>query len=73
MSSNRPELYSLVDPYVYRALSELVGKPVTVQTARGSVRGILKQVLPDHVVVESAGTPFYIRTQQVIWVFPSFV
>lgn len=43
---------------------------MTVQTARGSVRGILKQVLPDHIVVEVAGTPFYVRTQQIIWVFP---
>lgn len=70
MSTNRVEMHSLVDPYVYKEWQSFVGKAVTVQTARGSVRGILKQVLPDHIVVEVAGTPFYVRTQQIIWVFP---
>ena len=62
-------LLSFYDPYVYQILTTIVGKIVTVQTIRGSVRGSLKNVLPDHIVVESNGTPFFIRTQQIIWVF----
>jgi hypothetical protein len=63
-------LLSFYDPYVYQTLATIVGKTVTVQTIRGSVRGSLKTVLPDHIVVESNGTPFFIRTHQIIWVFP---
>jgi hypothetical protein len=64
-------LLSFYDPYVYQTLSTIVfGNVVTVQTIRGDVRGLLKNVLPDHIVVESNGTPFFIRTQQIIWVFP---
>ena len=51
-------LLSFYDPYVYQILTTIVGKIVTVQTIRGSVRGSLKNVLPDHIVVESNGTPF---------------
>ena len=51
-------LLSFYDPYVYQTLTTIVGKIVTVQTIRGSVRGSLKNVLPDHIVVESNGTPF---------------
>ncbi|MDN4072091.1 YuzF family protein [Fictibacillus sp. NRS-1165] len=59
------------DPYVYQSLQPAVGKPVVVQTERGSVRGTLKQVVPDHIVVESAGNSFHIRTQAIIWVVPN--
>lgn len=51
-------LLSFYDPYVYQTLTTIVGKIVTVQTIRGSVRGSLKNVLPDRIVVESNGTPF---------------
>lgn len=70
MNSVSPNLVSLIDPYVYQTLSTIVGREVTVQTVRGTVRGNLKTVMPDHVVVETAGTPFFIRIQQIIWVFP---
>jgi hypothetical protein len=63
-------LQSFYDPYVYQTLLTIVGQMVTVQTVRGSVRGSLKTVMPDHLVVESNETPFFIRTQQIIWVFP---
>ncbi|SFA90932.1 MULTISPECIES: YuzF family protein [unclassified Bacillus (in: firmicutes)] len=63
-------LMSFYDPFVYQTLTTIVGKTVTVQTTRGSVHGNLNTVMPDHIVVESGGTPFFIRTQQIIWVFP---
>ncbi|MBA4495046.1 YuzF family protein [Paenactinomyces guangxiensis] len=58
------------DPYFYRALQSLAGRDIAVQTVRGSVRGRLCSVLPDHVLVQSGGAPFFIRTQQIIWAVP---
>lgn len=58
------------DPYVYETLSGVMGNMVAVQTIRGTVSGKLTNVLPDHIVVESGGSPFYIRTQHIVWVIP---
>ncbi|MYL33907.1 DUF2642 domain-containing protein [Pontibacillus yanchengensis] len=69
MNSNM--LQSFYDPYVYQTLQSVMGSEVTVQTTQGSIRGTLTNVLPDHVVVEMNDTPFFIRTQQIVWVFPS--
>lgn len=63
MSSN----WNLTDPYVYEALMGLQNKTIAVQTPRGSVRGVLKKVMPDHIVVQMGNSPFYIRTGQIIW------
>lgn len=62
--------WNLTDPYVYEALMALQNKNLAVQTVRGSVRGVLKKVMPDHIVVQMGGSPFYIRTSQIIWVQP---
>jgi len=62
--------WTLSDPYVYEALMGLQNKSVAVQTVRGSVRGILRKVMPDHIVVQMGGSPFYIRTAQIIWFHP---
>lgn len=59
--------WSLSNPYVYQALMELQNETIAVQTARGSVRGVLLMVAPDHIVVEMGGTNFYILTDQIIW------
>ncbi|CAH0345326.1 MULTISPECIES: YuzF family protein [unclassified Bacillus (in: firmicutes)] len=63
--------WNLSDPYVFQTLSSIVGAKVAVQTTRGSVRGTLKNVQPDHIVVEMGGNSFFIRTQQIIWVVPN--
>ncbi|MCV9886175.1 YuzF family protein [Metabacillus halosaccharovorans] len=70
MNQQTPSFVSHVDPYVYQTLHGITGAFVVVQTIRGSVSGNLKTVMPDHIVVESGGSPFYIRTQQIIWVIP---
>ncbi|MGP4075441.1 YuzF family protein [Halobacillus sp. K22] len=70
MNSQNVSMNSAIDPYVYQTLMSIQGRPVVVQTTQGSVRGILKTVMPDHIVVEVSGTPFFIRTQQIVWVFP---
>ncbi|GAA0371173.1 YuzF family protein [Bacillus horti] len=66
-----PELISSIDPYVYQALQSLKGKKVVVETVRGSVRGNVQDVKPDHVVVQAHGSSFYIRTAQIVWVMPT--
>lgn len=65
------QLTSVYDPYVYQTLSSVTGKNIVVQTTRGSLQGTLANVLPDHIVVEINQTPFFIRTQEIIWVSPS--
>lgn len=63
--------WNLSDPYVFQTLSSIVGVKVAVQTTRGSVRGTLKNVQPDHIVVEMGGNSFFIRIQHIIWVVPN--
>lgn len=64
------ENWNLNDPYVYGALNGLLNQPISVQTPRGSVRGMLRKVMPDHIVVQMGGAPFYIRINQIIWFKP---
>lgn len=63
--------WNLSDPYVYQALMSVVNQPIGVQTSRGSIKGKLTDVAPDHIVVEMGGNSFYIRTQQIIWLVPN--
>ncbi|WP_409305832.1 YuzF family protein [Peribacillus sp. SCS-155] len=63
--------WKLDDPYVYQTLSGIVGAQVAVQTTKFSVRGTLKLVMPDHIVVHMGGNDFYIRTKEIIWVVPN--
>lgn len=63
------EYVSAYDPYVYQTLTSVVGKNIVVQVTNNSVvKGVLTKVLPDHIVVEKNGTPFFVRSQQIIWV-----
>jgi hypothetical protein len=71
MYSEAPGMLSFVEPYVCQTLQSVVGRQVAVQTVSGSVRGVLSHVLPDHIVVQVSNTPFFIRTQQIVWVIPS--
>ncbi|XLG12420.1 Hypothetical protein ACI5QM_03948 [Bacillus subtilis] len=61
------EKWKLSDPYVYQALMGLHNQSLAVQTTHGSVRGVLREVMPDHIVIMMGGTPFYVRTAQIIW------
>ena len=65
------QLTSTYDPYVYQTLSSIVGKKIVVQTVRNALQGTLASVMPDHIVVEINQTPFFVRTQEIIWVSPS--
>lgn len=65
-----PQPFFCIDPYVYVTLKAIVGRGVVVETVRGSNRGVLADVKPDHVVVQEDGKKFFIRTAQIIWVMP---
>lgn len=71
MNSQNIAMYSVIDPYVYQTLSTIVGTNVVVQTSQGSLRGMVKSVMPDHIVIEVSGAPFFVRTQQIVWISPT--
>lgn len=64
------QLTSHVNPYMYHTLSTLLGKSIVVQTTNNPIQGLLKHVMPDHIVIETMNTPFYIRNQEIIWISP---
>ncbi|TLS36819.1 YuzF family protein [Pseudalkalibacillus caeni] len=65
-----PSMVSMVDPYFYQTLLNVMGQKIIVDTTRGNVKGIVKNVLPDHVVLDSEGTLFFVRIQQIVWIMP---
>lgn len=71
MNSHNVAMYSLIDPYVYQTLSANTGASLVVQTTHGSLRGTLQTVMPDHIILEVSGSPFYVRIQQIVWISPS--
>ncbi len=62
--------WKLSDPYVFESLKRLLNQSIAVQTIRGSLRGELKTVMPDHIVIHMGGSPFFVRTEQIIWIQP---
>ncbi|WP_277585356.1 YuzF family protein [Psychrobacillus antarcticus] len=64
------EFVSQFEGYVYQAAMGLQGKMIAVQTTRSTMQGTLKSIAPDHLVIDVSGTPFYIRTQQIVWISP---
>lgn len=71
VKEQQPQLISSVDPYVYKTLKSIEGTMITVETTKGSLRGTLQTVMPDHIVVQINETPFFVRIQQIVWVFPN--
>ncbi|QDI93017.1 DUF2642 domain-containing protein [Salicibibacter halophilus] len=61
--------WTLSDPYVYHSLMDLENEMVGVQTVRGTLRGRLKSVYPDHIMVDMGDREFFVRVQQIIWFF----
>ena len=64
------EVVVLVDPYVVQTLQSIVGKRIVVETIRGSVNGTLRNVKPDHIVLEEKEVPTFVRVQQIVWFKP---
>lgn len=60
-------IVSSFDGHFFQTLQSLGGKNVVIQTTSNPLQGVLKTVMPDHVVIEVSGTPFYVRIQEIIW------
>lgn len=58
------------DPFVVETLQSIQGAKVVVQTTKGSVRGEIADVKPDHIVIQTENTSFFIRIQEIVWVMP---
>jgi len=63
-------MITIVDPYVFQTLQSVLGKTLVIQTVRDSIRGVLKDVKPDHIVLQAGDSTFFIRTQQIVTIMP---
>ncbi|RXJ04650.1 DUF2642 domain-containing protein [Anaerobacillus alkaliphilus] len=61
---------TMIDPFVIETLQTVIGKHLVVETTRDSVRGVLKDVKPDHITLMAGDTPFFIRIQQIVTIMP---
>ncbi|PFV84612.1 hypothetical protein COL05_04785 [Bacillus sp. AFS059628] len=62
-------MVSAPNSYVYQTLQSVIGKHVVIETVRGNVRGKLKDVKPDHLLIEDT-MPYIVRIQQIVWIMP---
>ncbi len=62
-------MVSTTNPYVYQTLQSVIGKYVVIETVRGNVRGKLKDVKPDHLLIEDT-VAYIVRIQQIVWIMP---
>ncbi|KEZ47830.1 MULTISPECIES: YuzF family protein [Metabacillus] len=68
--SQVPQMITIVDPYVFQTLQSVIGKTLVIQTVRDSTRGVLKDVKPDHIVLQAGDSTFFIRIQQIVTIMP---
>ncbi|QJD83444.1 DUF2642 domain-containing protein [Cohnella herbarum] len=61
---------SLVDPYVVEALKKLVGCYVCFETTRGRIEGIIIDVKPDHVLLQTHKHQVCVRIAEIVWTMP---
>jgi hypothetical protein len=69
-AQNGPMNLVVVEPFVYIALNGLVGKRVVLDTNRGSVSGMVRDVKPDHVVIQEHDSTFFVRIREIVWFMP---
>ncbi|MED3119603.1 YuzF family protein [Bacillus thuringiensis] len=62
-------MVSVPNPYVYQTLQSVIGKHVVTETVRGNIRGKLKDVKLDHLLIEDT-VPYIVRIQQIVWIMP---
>ncbi|MED3339447.1 YuzF family protein [Bacillus thuringiensis] len=62
-------MVSVLNHYVYQTLQSVIGKHVVIETVRGNIRGKLKGVKPDHLLIEDT-VPYIVRIQQIVWIMP---
>nr|MBA5586334.1 YuzF family protein [Anaerobacillus isosaccharinicus]QOY38723.1 YuzF family protein [Anaerobacillus isosaccharinicus] len=61
---------TLIDPFVVQTLQSVIGKDLVVETTKDTIRGNLKDVKPDHIMIMAGNTPFFIRIQQIVTIMP---
>lgn len=61
---------TMVDPFVVQTLQTVIGKELIVETTKDTIRGILKDVKPDHIMLMAGDSPFFIRIQQIVSIMP---
>lgn len=66
-SDREPQMVSVVEPYFYHVLLQLVGQCVVVETDQGNQRGVLMDVKPDHIVLNVNDHFVYIRNEKITW------
>ncbi len=64
------QYYTMIDPFVVETLQKVIGRHLVVETTRDSVRGVLKEVKPYHIMLMAGDTPFFIRIQQIVTIMP---
>jgi Protein of unknown function (DUF2642) len=61
-------LNEVTSPYFNETAKNFIGQMLTVQTSAKTVQqGILRYVLPHHIVLEIGQVPFLIRTEEIAW------
>jgi hypothetical protein len=68
VQQSKVDMVSSFDPYFYQTLLSFRSRNVVVNTTKNPLQGLLTTVMPDHIVVEVNGTPFYVRAQEIVWV-----
>lgn len=58
-------------PFLVETLQGFIGQMLVVQQTGNHVKqGILTAVMPDYIVLDVCRTPFFIRTEEIVWVTP---
>lgn len=68
--SAAPKQVIVAEPFLYTTLQALIGKLIVVETSRGNISGVIRDVKMDHLVIQEAESTFFIRMCKVIWIMP---
>lgn len=64
------ELEGYYDLFVYETLLSVIGTTLKIQMSTGMIEGKLVGAKPDHIILESNGNTFFIRTKEIVWLTP---
>lgn len=58
------------EPYVFQTLQSVIGKNLVIETVKDTLRGMLMDVKPDHIVMSVGDETFFVRTCQIVTIMP---
>lgn len=73
MSTIDPGVARFDEPVFVRHLEAMIGQTVQVATACGTLVGVVREVFPDHFLLETAEGGAHVRLRMVCWVRPTAV